>query len=194
MPGTSPSSEAYSPSEVHRTTRTRRDADEDNVYEVTITANHGPDMATRDVAVTVTNVDELGMISGDVNPSYAENEMGPVATYTASGPDAASRLYGRRRESMPGPSPSPEAYSPSEVHWTTRTRRTPMETTSYKVTVTATYGTDTATRDVTVTVTNVDELGEISGRCRPQLRGERGRTWLRPTRRTARLRPRLNGR
>ena len=142
------------------------DADEDNVYEVTITANHGPDTATRDVAVTVTNEDELGMISGDATPSYAENEMGSVATYTASGPDQAlaewsptgvdAGAFTITRGVLAFRS-APDYESPADAGGDN----------VYKVTVTANYGTDMATRDVTVTVTNVDELGMISGDAAP---------------------------
>ena len=148
------------------------DADEDNVYEVTITANHGPDTATRDVAVTVTNVDELGMISGDATPSYAENEMGSVATYTASGPDQASAGWSLTGVDagdfiIPGGVlafiSAPDYESPADADGNN----------VYKVTVTAKYGTDTATRDVTVTVTNVDELGMISGDAAPSYAEDR---------------------
>ena len=74
------------------------DADGDNVYEVTLTANDGTYIDTHDVTVTVTNVAELGMVSGDATAEYAENGMGAVATYTADGPDAAMAMVavGRR--------------------------------------------------------------------------------------------------
>jgi hypothetical protein len=71
-------------------TVTVTNVDELGMISVTITANHGPDTATRDVTVTVTGVDEFGVISGNATHSYAENGTGPVATYTATGPDAAT--------------------------------------------------------------------------------------------------------
>ena len=40
------------------------------------------------MTVTVTNVEELGMVSGDATVSYAENGTDAVATYAADGPDA----------------------------------------------------------------------------------------------------------
>ena len=60
-------------------------------YMVTVTAV--TDLQATDdsiaVTITVTNVVELGMVSGDVPPEYAENGMGAVATYTADGPVTA---------------------------------------------------------------------------------------------------------
>ena len=137
------------------------DADEDNVYEVTVTANHGPeDTATRDVTVTVTDVEELGVISGDSNPSYAEDEMGSVATYTASGPDApAWTLSGEDMDDftigddgmlMFAASPNYEAPTDADTD------------NVYQVTVHGNAGGEMDMVAVTVTVTNVDEPGTVT--------------------------------
>ena len=61
------------------------DADMDNVYMVTVMANDGTDDAMRMVAVTVTNVDELGTLMGDASVDYLENGIDAVRTYTADG-------------------------------------------------------------------------------------------------------------
>ena len=60
-------------------------------YTVVVTATD-PSGATDKVTVTisVTNVVELGMVSGDATVSYAENGTGMVAAYTADGPDTAT--------------------------------------------------------------------------------------------------------
>ena len=77
-------------------------ADGDNVYEVTVQASVGSDTGTRDVRVTVSNVDEAPeitvapasgiRISGDTSVSVQEGTTA-VETYTASGPDAASARW-----------------------------------------------------------------------------------------------------
>ena len=56
----------------------------DNTYQVTLKATAGTNMDTHDVEVRVTDVDELGMLSGDSNPSYEEGSEDAVGTYTAS--------------------------------------------------------------------------------------------------------------
>ena len=59
-------------------------------YMVTVTATDpAGDSDSIDVTITVTNVVELGMVSGDATAEYAENGMEAVATYTADGPVTA---------------------------------------------------------------------------------------------------------
>ena len=63
-------------------------------YEVMVTATDpegASDMIM--VTITVTNVDELGTVSGEATFSYAENGTDAVGTYTADGPDAASATW-----------------------------------------------------------------------------------------------------
>ena len=62
----------------------------DNTYKVTVKANDGTYMDTQDVIVMVTDVEELGMLSGNSSPSYMENSEDVVATYMPSGPDMAT--------------------------------------------------------------------------------------------------------
>ena len=60
-------------------------------YEVMVTAEDSDGASDSiDVTVTVTNVAELGTVSGDATVSYAENGTDPVGTYTADGPDTAT--------------------------------------------------------------------------------------------------------
>ena len=65
----------------------------DNMYMVTLEADDGTNIGTHVVTVTVTNVAELGTVSGHAAPDYAENGMDAVATYTADGPDAAMATW-----------------------------------------------------------------------------------------------------
>ena len=70
------------------------DADGDNEYMVTVKAEAGGEMAMQAVNVMVDNVDELGTLSGPESPiSYMENGTMTVATYTASGPMAATATW-----------------------------------------------------------------------------------------------------
>jgi hypothetical protein len=61
-----------------------------NTYMVTVKAEAGGEMEMVEVTVMVTNVDELGTLSGPARPGdYMENGTGAVATYTTS-PDTAT--------------------------------------------------------------------------------------------------------
>ena len=59
------------------------DADTDNTYMVTVKANDG----AYEVAIMVTDVDELPTIAGDATIDYAENGTASVATFTAMDPE-----------------------------------------------------------------------------------------------------------
>ena len=62
------------------------DADTDNTYMVTVTA----DDATYDVTIMVTDVDEVPTIAGDATIDYAENGTDDVATFTAMDPEGTA--------------------------------------------------------------------------------------------------------
>ncbi len=141
-------------------------ADGDNVYEVTIRAIAGGKTGERAVRVTVADVDEAPEIErvtgpavrGQDRPTYAEDRTDAVATYTASGFDGTVSwsLTGVDRGdfsiSNAGVltfSTSPNFESPADADGDN----------TYMVTVTATRGADSATRDVTVRVTDVEEQG-----------------------------------
>ena len=62
----------------------------DNTYMVTVKASDGTDMATHEVTIMVTDVDEVPTIAGDATIDYAENGTGDVATYTAMDPEEAT--------------------------------------------------------------------------------------------------------
>ena len=63
------------------------DADGDNEYMVTVKAEAGGEMAMQAVAVMVTNVDELGMLTADMDSpiSYAEGRHGHGGNLHAHG-------------------------------------------------------------------------------------------------------------
>ena len=67
------------------------DADIDNTYMVTVKANDGTYMDDQAVMVMVTNMEELGTLSGPEGViDYAENGTGAVGTYSTDGPVSAN--------------------------------------------------------------------------------------------------------
>ena len=66
------------------------DANADNVYEVTVRASDGSLTSTLDVSVTVTDMNESGVVTGPTSVDYAENGTAAVATYSATDPDGDS--------------------------------------------------------------------------------------------------------
>ena len=62
-----------------------------STYSVTVTARDSGGLSDSiGVTVTVTDVDETPVITGDAAPNYAENGTGPVATYSATDPGSAT--------------------------------------------------------------------------------------------------------
>ena len=66
------------------------DSDRDNEYLVTVRARDRNGSGTRDVVVTVTDVDEAPAVSGQTDIDFAENRTGQVARYTATDPEGAT--------------------------------------------------------------------------------------------------------
>ena len=121
------------------------------------------------------------MVSGDATPEYVENGMGAVATYTADGPVAAGWSvsgadmddFDISNEGVLSFASAPDFEAPADADTNN----------VYMVTVKAEAGGEMEMVEVTVMVTNVDEIGTLSGHRRDgqQLRGEqrgpRGRTY-----------------
>ena len=145
---------------------TKLDKEARDTYMVTVTATDSYGLAaTTMVTITVTNVDEAPKISvgglavsGQSNIDYEENGTGSVATYIAAGPDADMATWLLSGEDMGDFSISSSGvltFNSSPDY------ENPMDMDGdnvYEVTVTANDGTYTAIRDVTVTVTDVDEM------------------------------------
>ena len=64
-----------------------KDKNTDNVYNVVVSASDGSLSGTLAVQVTVTNVNEGPVVTGDATVRYAENGTAAVGTYTATDPD-----------------------------------------------------------------------------------------------------------
>ena len=67
------------------------DANGNNVYEVTVRASDGNLVSTLDVEITVTNVNESGIVTGPTSVDYPENGTAAVASYSATDPDGEQR-------------------------------------------------------------------------------------------------------
>ena len=150
-------------------TKVALDYETKDTYTVTVTATDPSELtATITVTIKVTDEDEAPMItvgglavSGMARVDYAENGMGDVATYTASGPDADMATWSLGGDDagefnfIDGvltfrSSPNYEAAADADTD------------NVYMVTVEADDGTYMDSHDVTVTVTNVDEKGTVT--------------------------------
>ena len=143
---------------------TRRDVGRDNVYDVTVRASDSSspvNTGVRDVAVTVTGVDEPPVVSGLDSKSFAENGTGVVAAFTAKDPEGQTTLiwslWGLDRDRFTinggrlrfGAPPDYEAAADSDSD------------NVYNVTVRASDGGKTGEHAVAVTVTNEEERGSL---------------------------------
>ena len=128
-----------------------------NVYKITVRASDGSLADDRNVTVTVTN--EPPMIdSGPSSPSYAEGGTDPVGTYTASDPGGGTISW-----SLPNTAFETDLDDFSISSSGVLSFNSPPDYESphdsdrnnvYKVTVRASDGSLSASRNVTVTVTN----------------------------------------
>ena len=128
-----------------------------NTYMVTVKASDGTNTDTRAVTVMVTNVDELGTLSGDPSHNYMENDTDSVGTYMTSG----GSMSDEANWSLMGDDMGDLSISTSGVLTFNAmpNYEMPMDEgmdNIYMVTVMAEAGGEMATQDVTVTVTNVE--------------------------------------
>ena len=146
------------------------DHEDKDTYMVTVTATDPSGLsATVNVTINVTDVDEaptimLGglAISGDRNVEVPEGSTA-VDSYTATGPEATNTVWSLSGDdagalSIDGSSgvvafaAAPDYENPADADGNN----------VYTVTVEADDGTYDSTRDVTITVTNVEESGEVT--------------------------------
>ena len=135
----------------------------DNDYEVTVRADDSLNVGELHVVVTVIGVNEPPTLTaGDVEVSYAEDRTGIVQTYSAMDPEDEEiswSLSGTDRGDFTisdGGDLSfvaqPDFDAPADSN----------RNNAYVVTVVASDGAKTSTRSVTVTVTDVEELGTVT--------------------------------
>ena len=144
------------------------DADTDNTYMVTLKATDGTYMDTHNVMVMVTNVDELGTLSGPESASVMEGAT-DVATYTISAiASGASYTYLRSLEGDDAGQFTLNAVGTTGVLELSFSSAPDYEAPAddggdnvYMVTVKVEAGGEMDTQDVMVRVTNVDEMGTL---------------------------------
>ena len=134
------------------------DAGGDNVYDITVTATDDTNNTDHDVAITVTNVnDNDPVFTSPATASVAENQGlaytteatdadGDTLTYSLSGTDAALFTIDPATGVVSFRTP-PDFEMPGSAD----------EDNVYDITVTASDGVNEVGRDVTITVTDVDE-------------------------------------
>ena len=140
-----------------------------NTYMVTVMAEAGGEMETRDVTITVTDVNELGTLTGDAAVDYPENGTGAVDTYTLSGGSMDSVATWSLGGDDAGDF---DITGGSLTFKNAPDYENPMggadgDSNAYMVTVMAEAGGEMETRDVTITVTDVNELGDLAGDMTP---------------------------
>ena len=140
------------------------DAGANNVYDVTVRASDGVNTTSKAVAITVTNVNEAPTITSAATKSFAENATGTVYTATATDPDAGTTLT----YSISGADASL-----FDINGTTgvvtfksspnfEVRADAGANNVYDITVGASDGTNTTTKAVAITVTNVNEAPTVT--------------------------------
>ena len=152
-------------------TKASLNREEKDTYMVTVTATDPSGLsATVNVTIKITDVPEPPVItvggglaiSGMISVDYAENGTDAVATYTASGPDASMATW-----SLEGDDAGQFSITNGMLMlMTAPDYEMPMDAdmdNEYMVTVKATGGTYMATRDVVVTVTDVEEETPVTG-------------------------------
>ena len=129
------------------------DKDQNNVYSITVTASNANLTAAVNVLVTVTEHSYPPVVSGPTTPTFAENDTGTVATYSATDGDNDSITWspGGTDGSYFDISNTGELTFKSPPDFEARADNT------YEVTVQAYDGTNRVDYPVTVTVTNVNE-------------------------------------
>ncbi len=139
------------------------DAGADNVYDVIVQASDGSLIDTQAIAVTVTNVNETPVITSAASFSVAEN-ITAVTTITSTDPENQPRTYsisGGLDAARFAIDPATGALS----FVTAPNYEAPNDSGAnrvYNINVAASDGTTSATRSLTITLTNVNEAPVIT--------------------------------
>ena len=136
------------------------DSGANNVYNLNVTVSDGSLTATKAVAITVTNVNEVPTLTSGATASLAENGTGIAYTVTATDPDAGATLT----YSISGTDAALFNINSSTGAITFKTApnfEVPSDSGAnnvYDLTVAASDGSLSATKAVAITVTNVNEF------------------------------------
>ena len=140
------------------------DRDRNNVYNVTLVADDGMGLrGRRQVAVTVTNVNEPPAVTGPANVSVDEGHTGEVARYATRDAEGATN-WGRRGETnaLRGTDADLFTFAKTTGALSFVTPPDYEERTGYEVTVSANDGASNGELAVTVTVNNLEEKGSVT--------------------------------
>ncbi|WP_158584058.1 T9SS type A sorting domain-containing protein [Reichenbachiella sp. MSK19-1] len=138
------------------------DIDEDNAYLINVIASDGTNTANQNVTITVTDVDDTNPVfTSATTASFIENETGTAYTVTATDANTITYSLGSGNDesifniiSTSGVvtfKTSPDFESPADTD----------EDNDYVINVIASDGLNTANQNVTITVTDVDEVDEV---------------------------------
>ena len=140
------------------------DADGDNIYELTLEANDGTYKVSRTLSVAVTNVDELGTLSGDASLTYAESRTDAVGTYEITGGDGSTIDWSLEGADAGELMLDGTGMSRTLVFGSAPDFETPADDggdNSYMVTIKAEAGGEEEMVEVSITVTNDEEPGTV---------------------------------
>ena len=133
------------------------DRGQNNVYDVVVRVSDGTSSATRAVTITVTNVDESPTwTEGDAAVSVAEGAR-LVDSYRATDPEGRPLTYSLSGDDAALFTLTPEGDLSFRNAPDFENRADAGQDNVYNVIVTASDGTNPVSRDVVITVTNVDE-------------------------------------
>ena len=152
---------------------TALDYETKSTYMVTVIATDSfGASASIDVTITVTDVNEGPEITGATEADYAENDMGPVATFTAVDPEMAGSVTWSLKADEA--TDDDDDFDIDKADGVLTFKKSPNyemamgggaggTSNTYTVTVVATDADrETSEEEVTVNVTNVDEAGSVT--------------------------------
>ena len=140
------------------------DQDGNNSYLVTVSNTAGGHSGALDVIITVTNVDEPPTITGASNVYHHENRPNPIATYSASDPDAVITftwsLSGTDEDDFTINSNGELSFVSGPDYEAPTDYNTDND---YSIVVVASHGSTAVTKDVIISVLDEAEPPKISG-------------------------------
>ena len=141
-----------------------RSADNDNVYEIEVTASDGTNNITQTITITVTDVNEPPMLAPTITKSIAENTT-IVLTVTATDADTGTTLTYAITAGIDSARFNIDQSTGDLTFKAAPDFETPGDQggdNDYEVIVTASDGTNSASQTITVTVTDVNEAPVIA--------------------------------
>ena len=133
------------------------DSDGNNSYVVKVQASDGTETASLDITINVTNVNEAPSVTGETAFNYAEQSTGSVASYTASDPEGDELTW-----SLSGDDSDAFSIAAGALTFANKPNyEEPSDSgadNNYVITVQASDGTYTASLDMSVTVTDIQEV------------------------------------